>query len=181
MNEVNINLREKKISSEMKFQGKVVKVRSDDVQLSDGKLGFREVVEHPGGVVIVPLTDDDKIILVKQWRYPINQELIELPAGKLEPGEDPYNSAMRELREETGYVTEKLDSLGYIFSTPGFCNEKLYIYRAKNLKFVGTDLDEGEIIEPFIIDLKEAFSLIKAGKINDAKTIAAIMLALQMD
>ena len=176
MTELNVNLRETTLSSELKFSGKIITVRRDDVQLPSKQMGFREVVEHPGGVVIVPIIDDNKVILIKQWRYSINQELIELPAGKLEPGEDPYKSALRELREETGYTTDALDELGYAFSTPGFCTEKLYFYRAKNLRFVGTDLDDGEVIEPFIVDAKELFDLIKNGKIHDAKTIAAVML-----
>ena len=173
------NLQEKTVSSKTTYQGAVINVRRDDVVLSDGHECFREVVEHPGGVVIVPITHDNKIILVTQWRYPIGQELIELPAGKLERGENPFLAAKRELQEETGYIAECWDSLGHIFTAPGFCDEKLYIYKATCLTLKQPNPDEGEIIHSFEITIEQALDMIKSGKINDAKTIAGINLAIQ--
>ncbi|OGI21101.1 MAG: hypothetical protein A2287_08820 [Candidatus Melainabacteria bacterium RIFOXYA12_FULL_32_12] len=169
-------LREKTISSEIKYTGYIINVRRDDVLLSDGKEHFREVVEHPGGVVIVPVTENNDIILVKQWRYPIGQELIELPAGKLTRGEDPFLAAKRELQEETGYSAESWESLGFIYTAPGFCDEKLYLYKAYDLSFSETNLDYGEIIEPLIVNIDLAWSMIKEGKITDAKTIIGLSL-----
>lgn len=174
------SLREKTVSSEVKYKGKIINVRLDDVIISDGQLKFREVVEHSGGVVIAAITADNKILLVKQWRYPIGQELIELPAGKLEKGEDPFEAAKRELEEETGYVAQNWQDLGFVFSTPGFCDERLYLYKATDLKYTQTNFDDGEIIKPIEISVDEAFEWIKTGKINDAKTIAAICLALKI-
>lgn len=171
---------EQTLSSQSIFSGKIIKVRKDDVKLENGLVKFREVVEHPGGVVIVALTDDDKIIFVRQWRYPLSQELIELPAGKLEPPEDPFITAKRELQEETGYVAAKWEKLGVIYSSPGFCNEKLYIYKATDLTFTNMSPDEDENIITHEINIKEAMSMIKSGEICDAKTIAAISLAMQV-
>ena len=168
---------EKTLKSKVLLKGKVVTVKKDDIELSDGQKSFREVVVHSGGVVIVALTKDNKILLVKQYRYPIQSVNIELPAGKLETGEDPDYAAKRELEEETGYRADKWKSLGYINTTPGICTEKLYLYYANDLKFVGEKPDEGEIIKSNEYSLPEVYSMIMEGKINDAKTICALFRA----
>lgn len=173
------DLEEKTFSSEIKYTGCIINVRMDDVILSDGQEHFREVVEHPGGVVIIPITKDNKIILVKQWRHPIHEELIEFPAGKLARGEDPFLAAKRELLEETGFSAENWESLGFIYTAPGFCDEKLYLYKAYNLTFSETKPDYGEIIEPLTIDINQAWGMIKEGKITDAKTIVGLSLIKQ--
>lgn len=168
---------EKTLKSELLLKGKVVTVIKDDVELSDGYKSFREVVVHPGGVVIVALTDENKIILVKQYRYPIKCVNIELPAGKLELGENPDLAAKRELEEETGYRAKDWKSLGYINTTPGICTEKLYLYMASGLEFVGEHPDEGEIIKSKEYSLNQVFDMIKSGQINDSKTICAVFRA----
>lgn len=168
---------EKTLKSEVLLKGKVVTVIKDDVELSDGYKSFREVVVHPGGVVIVALTDENKIILVKQYRYPIKCVNIELPAGKLEFGENPDLAAKRELEEETGYRAKDWKSLGYINTTPGICTEKLYLYMASGLEFVGEHPDEGEIIKSKEYSLNQVFDMIKSGQINDSKTICAVFRA----
>ena len=168
---------EKTLKSELLLKGKVVTVIKDDVELSDGYKSFREVVVHPGGVVIVALTDENKIILVKQYRYPIKCVNIELPAGKLEFGENPDLAAKRELEEETGYRAKDWKSLGYINTTPGICTEKLYLYMASGLEFVGEHPDEGEIIKSKEYSLNQVFEMIKSGQINDSKTICAVFRA----
>lgn len=168
---------EKTLKSEVLLKGKVVTVKKDDIELSDGQKSFREVVVHSGGVVIVALTDENKVLLVKQYRYAIQSVNIELPAGKLEAGENPDYAAKRELEEETGYRAENWKSLGYINTTPGICTEKLYLYFASGLKFVGEHPDDGEIIKSSEYSLSEVYSMIKEGKINDAKTICALFRA----
>lgn len=170
------NLKEETVSSEIKYTGHIISVRMDNVILSDGKKHFREVVEHPGGVVILPIMDNNKIILVKQWRYPVEQELIELPAGKLSKEEPSLIAAKRELQEETGFTADLWESLGYIYTAPGFCNEKIYFYKACNLIFSEINPDYGEIIETLVIDINQAWSMIKEGKITDAKTIVGLSL-----
>ena len=170
------NLREKTLSTEIKYTGCIINVRLDDVLLSDGKEHFREVVEHPGGVVIIPMLDNDTIILVRQWRYPVGQELIEFPAGKLNKGENPFLAAKRELEEETGFIANSWESLGFIYTVPGFCDEKLYLYKAWDLIPSKTNLDYGEIVESHTFSIREACQMIKEGKITDAKTIAGLGL-----
>jgi ADP-ribose pyrophosphatase len=168
---------EKTLKSEVLLSGKVVTVKKDDVELSDGSKSFREVVVHSGGVVIVALTKDNKVILVKQYRYPIQCVNLELPAGKLEPDENPDYAAKRELEEETGYRAKNWKSLGYINTTPGICTEKLYLYFASDLEFIGEHPDEGEIIKSKEYLLSEVYSMINDGTINDAKTICALFRA----
>jgi len=168
-------LEEKTLSSEVKYTGCIVNVRQDDVLLSNGQKHHREVVEHPGGVVIIPVMDN-RIILIRQWRYPVKGELIELPAGKLNKGEDPFLAAKRELTEETGYVAKKWEPLGFTYTTPGFCDEKLYFYKASKLDYRETNFDFGEIIEPYVIDIDHAINMVKNGKIVDAKTIIGLSL-----
>ena len=128
-------------------------------------------------MVIVALKDSRTILLVKQYRYPLKQTVLELPAGKLEIGEDPDEACKRELEEETGYRAKSWKSLGYINTTPGICTEKLYLYLASDLEFVGEHPDEGEIIKCYEYKFSEVFQMINDGTINDAKTICALSRA----
>ena len=171
-----MNFEEKTLNSQVVFDGKVMTVIKDDIELFDGEKSFREVVVHPGGVVIAAL-NDDKIILVKQYRYPLKSTNLELPAGRLELGEDPQEAARRELEEETGFRAESWKSLGYINTTPGICTEKLYLYLAKDLEYIGEHPDKGEFLKCFQYPLKEVFSMIQSGQINDSKTICALSRA----
>jgi ADP-ribose pyrophosphatase len=168
---------EKTLNSKVVYDGRIVTVKLDDVEVSDGHKSFREVVVHNGGVVIVAKKDEDTVLLVKQYRYPLNSVNIELPAGKLEIGENPDEACKRELEEETGYRAKTWKSLGYINTTPGICTEKLYLYYASDLEFVGEHPDEGEIIKCFEYKIKDVFEMIKRGEINDAKTICALTRA----
>ena len=171
---------EKTLTSASIYNGKVIDVVRDEVEISTGRHSFREVVKHSGGVVIVAVkkrSDDPTILLVKQFRYPIKQVVYELPAGKLEKGEDPNFACKRELEEETGYRAANWQSLGYINTSPGFCDEKLYLYLASDLEFVGEHPDEGEIIKAYEYKLSDVKKMILNGGINDAKTICAIYRA----
>lgn len=165
---------ETRVSSEQAYRGYIVNVRKDNIKLSDGRLHHREVVEHPGGVVIIPVTDNNEVILIKQWRYPVGSLLTELPAGKLDYGEEPFIAAKRELEEETGFVANDWDYKGYIYSTPGFCDERLHFYIASGLSKTQTNFDYGENIETYIINISEAKRLVKDGEIKDAKTIVGL-------
>lgn len=169
---------EKTLSSEVVYNGKVVSIIRDDVEIADGHKSFREVILHSGGVVIVALKNLETILLVKQFRYPIKQTVYELPAGKLEVGENPDEACKRELEEETGYRAKTWKSLGYINTSPGICTEKLYLYLATDLEFVGEHPDEGEIIKSYEFKLADVIEMLNNGEINDAKTICAIYRAL---
>lgn len=170
---------EKTLSTENIYKGIIFDVVRDKVELSNGMIRNRDVVLHNGGVVIVA-QNDEKIVLVEQYRYPIKQSQLELPAGKLEKDEDPFEAAKRELLEETGYTANHWESLGYIFTSPGFASEKLYIYKAQDLTFVKQQPDEGEIIDFVEINVNEVYKLIKNGTINDAKTICGLMRAFKL-
>ena len=172
-----MNFEEKTLTSDIVYNGKVITVIKDDIETSDGHKSFREVVLHSGGVVIAALKDKETILLVKQYRYPLKKVNIELPAGKLEKGENPDFAAKRELEEETGYRANRWESLGYINTTPGICDEKLYLYFASELEFVGEHPDEGEIIKAQEYKLADVFERIKNGEINDSKTICALSRA----
>ena len=167
---------EKTINSQLIFDGRVVKLYKDKIELPSGIQSFREVVNHNGGVVILALTGD-KILLVKQFRYPIKEIMFELPAGKLEAGEDQFEAAKRELEEETGYCADKWTDLGYVYTSPGYSNEKLYLYKAENLKFTHCHPDEGEIIQAFEYTYNDVLKMINNGQINDAKTLCALLRA----
>ena len=175
-----MNFEEKTLSSEVAYKGKVITVELDDIVISTGQKSFREVARHPGGVVILAMKDNNTVLLVKQFRYPIKQTVLELPAGKLEYGENPDNAAKRELEEETGYQADKWTSLGFIHTTPGFCDEKLYLYKAEKLRYIGEHPDEGEIIKAEEIAIPELTDKIKSGEINDAKTICAVLRGLYL-
>lgn len=168
----------KVIKSNIVFEGKVFSVKVDDIQYNGtGNLATRQVAVHPGGAVIVPLKSNGKIIFVKQFRYPHNEFVIELPAGKLDKGEDPQKCALRELKEETGYSSEKVIKLGKIYTTPGFCNEVLHIFLAENLIDGEHAREEGEEdMELLEMTLEEAEEKILKGEIVDAKTISGLMM-----
>jgi len=176
---MNNKFEEKTLDSEAVYKGRVFSVKKDNVVLSDGYKTTREVAMHNGGVVIVA-QQDGKIILVRQYRYAVQEMLLELPAGRLEQGEDTFDCAKRELAEETGYRAGQWKSLGFIITSPGFSNEKLYLYHASDLEFVKQNPDEGEIIECEWFPTAEVDKMIKNGQINDAKTICALMRAFKL-
>lgn len=175
------NFEEKTLSEKNAFDGKFIKASVYDVELANGQKAIREVMHHPGGVVVVAQKDEDTILMVKQYRYPIKQVSLELPAGRLEKGEDPDLAIKRELEEETGYIAKTWKSLGYIYTTPGICDEKLYLYYATDLEFKEQNPDDGEIIQCFEYSIKGVFELIKTGEINDAKTICALTRAYKLN
>jgi ADP-ribose pyrophosphatase len=168
----------KLLKSDTIFQGKVFDLQVDEIEYDSGNKGIREVAIHSGGSVIIALTEDYKIVMVNQFRYPLQRFLYELPAGKLDEGEDPQVCALRELQEETGYKANSITKLGAIVTTPGFCTETLHIYLAQDLTNGNHNREEGEFGMQIIeLTLKEIEDKIKNGEIYDAKTISGIMLA----
>ncbi len=162
-------------SSKRLWEGGIIKLRVDTLN-SEGHETIREVVEHNGGVVIAGCNSEGKVLLVRQYRYSLDQDLLELPAGRIEAGEDPLPAAQRELTEETGYSAESWSELSRMFTAPGFCNEVLYLYHAQNLSFKGKNLDFDEETEVLELTLEEAWQMVQEGKIQDAKTIAGLGL-----
>ncbi len=171
---------EKTIKSEKIFSGKVINLKVDTVRLPNGKTSTREIVEHPGGVGIIPITENKEVILVKQYRKPLDRVCLEIPAGKLNVGEDPYACGVRELEEETGYKAKHVQSLGDFFPTPGFANEILYIYMATGLYEGEVKLDEDEFVETVKYPLDQLVDMVMQGEIRDAKTIIAILKVTQI-
>lgn len=171
------NLIEKKISSESIFDGVILHVKKDTVELPNGHISTREWVQHPGASSIIPLLPDGNIILVKQFRYPINQVTLEIPAGKLDvKGEDPIDCAVRELSEETGYTAGKIWKIGLIATTVGFSNEWIHLYAAEDLKSGKQHTDSDEFINCIKVPLSDAVQMINDGKIFDSKSIISILL-----
>jgi len=169
----------KTLRSERRYSGTVFNLVVDEVEYPSGHRGVREVAEHPGGAVVVPLLDDGSVLLVNQFRYPVKKNLFELPAGKLAAGEDPKVCAVRELEEETGYTAGTLTKLTAIYTTPGFCNEQLHLYVATNLKKLptGQRLEEGEMdLTVKAIPLGEVIQMIENQVIVDGKTICGIFM-----
>lgn len=161
-------------------RGKVFDLVVDEVVYPSGARGVREVAHHPGGAVVVPLFEDGQVLLVEQWRYPLQTRILELPAGKLGPGEDPLVAARRELEEETGYTAERLDHLSSIYTTPGFCDEILHIYAGRGLRPLahGPRREEGELTMTLrILPFGEALAMARDGTLRDAKTIIGLFLA----
>ena len=164
-------------NSEIKFRGKVFDLRVDEIVYNSGNEGIREVAVHPGGAVAVAIKENVNVILVKQYRYPLDKSSIELPAGKLEKNEDPMHCAIRELEEEAGYKAGKIEKLGSIYTTPGFCTEELHIYLAKDLEEGNHNREEGEFgMQILEYSLDEIEEKIKAGEIKDSKTICGIYM-----
>ena len=153
------------LKSEIVFSGKVFNTKVDQIEYTSGNRSVREVAEHPGGAVVVPVTDDGKIIMVTQHRFPVDKVLLELPAGKLGKNENPLHCAVRELEEETGHKSDNVKEIGSIYTTPGYSTEKLWIYLAKNLKPGNHNREEGEFgMEVFKFTLKEIEDKIYKGE-----------------
>lgn len=164
--------------SEILFHGKVFDLRVDQIEYNSGNLGVREVAVHPGGAVVVPVKNDGRIIMIRQYRYPLKKMILELPAGKLEPGEDPFVCAVRELEEETGYKSDNVVKLGMIYTTPGFCTEALHIYMASDLVPGEHNREEGEYgMEVHEYTMDEIDDLIRSGELSDAKSICGIQMS----
>ena len=172
-----MELTEKTLSSETIFDGRILHVRRDTVLLPNGHQSTREVVDHPGGVGILALDDQGRALLVSQFRYPYGQVLREIPAGKLEYGEDPAQAAVRELREETGAVAGSFQSLGELYPSPGYCGEIIRMYLARDLSFGDTDPDEDEFLGLERVPFSQLVEQVLSGEIRDAKTIAAVLKA----
>ncbi|MEC9489947.1 MAG: NUDIX hydrolase [Halanaerobiales bacterium] len=167
--------KEIRTASEAIYEGKILKLYRDQVEFPDKHKSTREVVEHSGGVSVLAENEAGKILLIRQYRYPVDEVIYEIPAGKLELEEEVEECARRELREETGYTAEKLSKLFEFFPTPGYSTETIYIYQAENLNYVGRDLEEGEYIEVVPKTRAELKELMQAGKIKDSKTLIAVM------
>jgi len=167
---------EKVIESKLVYKGRLFNVRVDKVSTSWGRVTTREIVEHPGAVVIIPLFHNDSVVLVSQYRHAVGKVLLELPAGTLEVGECPERCAHRELEEETGYVAGKMEKITTLYLAPGYSTEKVHIYVASDLKKVGQKLEPDEKIKTVILKIDEVVDMIIKGEIEDAKTVAGIML-----
>ena len=175
-----MKLFEKTLHSETKFEGRIITVKLDDVELENGSHAKREIVCHNGGVCAAVLTENDEILLVRQFRYPYQEVLLELPAGKLEKGEDPFEAGKRELKEETGAVANKYISLGKLYPTPGYCGEIIYMYLATELEFGEQSPDEDEFLEVYKISLEKAVEMVMAGDLPDSKTQTMILKINQL-
>jgi ADP-ribose pyrophosphatase len=174
------DLTERFVSGDLVFDGTLLKVRRDVVRLPDGSQGTREYIRHPGAVAIVPLFDDGRVLLERQFRYPHGREFIEVPAGKLEANEPHLETAKRELLEETGYTAKEWTRIGIIHTAIAYTNEGIEIFLARKLTLGERKLDQGEFLETMIVAFDEAIAMIRDGRISDAKTVAALLLVTEL-
>ena len=166
---------EKTVSSEKIFDGKIINVRVDKVEMPSGSLATREIVEHPGGVGVVALTDDNEIILVRQFRKPLDKVIYEIPAGKLDRGEGHKECGIRELQEETGLRAGVFEYLGFMYASPGFTDEAVHVYFATQLYAGEAKPDEDEFLDVEKIPFERAFEMVMNNEINDAKSVFGIL------
>jgi ADP-ribose pyrophosphatase len=171
---------EKTLTRDYIFRGKIINLRVDKVELPDGREANREVVEHPGAVGIVALTGKEEVVLIKQYRQATGEEMWEIPAGKLEAGEDPQQCAIRELAEETGFSAAHWNKLTSFYTSPGFASEILHLYLARELKAGEQSLDPDESIRTYLVPLSQALEKVTGGEIRDGKTIIGILLATML-
>ncbi len=172
-----MELYEKVLNKKSIFNGKIINLHVEDIELPDNTTSTREIVEHPGGVCILAVTDENEILMVKQFRSGPKEVMLEIPAGKLEYGEDPYECALREVEEETGYVPGKLSLICDFCSSPGFTNERIYLYHAEKLVKKQQKLDDDEFLEIYKYKIEDLELMLKNNELKDAKTIIAIQYA----
>jgi ADP-ribose pyrophosphatase len=163
------------VDSKRIYEGEIINLRVDKLD-REGKVVLRELVEHNGGVVILCQPTPEEVVLIKQYRYSVDEELYEFPAGRMEKGEEPLSAAKRELTEETAYVAKEWQEISRFYTAPGFCNEMLYMYKATDVTIASKSLDEDEETEVVVMKLTEAWELVTSGKVRDAKTVAGIGL-----
>jgi len=168
-------LKEEQVSGQVLFEGHVVSLRVDQARIGDGSLRTREVVVHPGGVSVAALTGQNELLMVRQFRYAPQEVLLELPAGKLERGEDPFEAMKREQREETGTVSSRYISLGVVYPTPAYDTEKIYLWACRVSGWGEQHLDDGELLEVERVPLFEAEQMVLRNEIPDAKTQVGIL------
>ena len=170
------NLIETQLSSRDIFEGKILHVKLDTVQLPNGAEATREIIRHVGAVCVLPLTADGKVVVERQFRYPMNEVITEIPAGKLDsPDEDPFEAIKRELREETGATADKWTCLGPFYPAAAYSDERIWMYLAEDLHFGQQDLDKDEFLDVTLVPLEELVEQVMAGQIPDAKTQTAVM------
>ena len=179
MKDTKRDLSEQFVSGEQVFDGALLKVHRDTVRLPDGGRAQREYIRHPGACGIVALFDDGSLLLERQFRYPHRRDFIEIPAGKLEPGEPHLETAKRELLEETGYAAEEWAHLCVIHTAIGYTDEAIDLFLAKKLRKQESKLDHGEFLEVLKVDFGEALEMVRDGRITDAKTVAALLWVAQ--
>ncbi len=175
-----MHLFEKTLATELIHDGKIIKVTKDTVELENGQTALREVVHHNGGVCVVAVTDEDEIVFVKQYRYPFKEVTLEIPAGKLDVGEDHGVCGRRELLEETAAVASQFDYMGVMYPTTGYLTEKIHMYLARGLTFEEQKLDEDEFLDVFKIPFEKAIEMIMNNEIPDAKTQVAVLKAARL-
>lgn len=171
---------EKTISSEMIYEGSVLNLRKDKVHVKDNRVSYREIIEHNGGVAIAAITSEGKMVLVRQYRKAAEKAILEVPAGKIEDNEDHKLTAERELKEETGYTAGKVEFITSFYSSVGYSTEVIYLYFATELTPGETDFDDNEAIDILEYDLQVLKKMVLSGEIEDAKTIAAILLTVSV-
>lgn len=165
---------EKRIGGELLYDGRILQLYKDEVELENGKKSTREYVRHSGGSCVLAVDEEENIFLVTQFRYPYAAETIEIPAGKREKGEDPLVCATRELEEETGLVADKMELMASVYPTPAYTDEILYLYLATGLRKTQAHLDEGEFLGVMKVPFEKAYSMALNGEIHDSKTLIAI-------
>lgn len=168
---------EETLSQEMIYEGKILNLRKDKVRVKSGKISYREIIEHNGGAVAVAITEENKVLLVRQYRKAMEKEMLELPAGKIKKGEKPLETMSRELAEETGYFAENLTLIGKFNPSVGYTSETIYIFLATGLTKGATNFDDDEDLELLEVDIKDAVGMVINGEITDGKTMAGVLLA----
>lgn len=172
-----MDLTEKQLERTRIYDGVIVKLVRDRVELPNGKTAVREVVQHPGGVIILPIDKEGNVRMVRQFRYAFGRTILEIPAGKLEYGEEPLAAAKRELEEEVGATADSWGSLGKVFPTPGFCTEVQHLYLARGLTFGCTHPDEDEFLEQVSLPFAQAYAMAADGRMEDSKSVIALLRA----
>lgn len=167
--------KEKKLESKEIFNGRIIDLTLDTVELENGKTSTREIVHHNGGAAIVAVNEKGEIALVRQYRYALRRQMIEIPAGKIELGETPRKTAIRELKEETGCIAEKIKDFGMVVPTCAYCTEVIYLFLATDLRITQQNLDDDEFLDVFWVPLNKAVDMVMQGEIDDSKAIAGIL------